>query len=76
MPHTLIAGFRSFRYLPTPLTVPPVPTPDDELGDPAVRLVPDLGPGLLVVRLGFDGLSYWFAFQLLGTSFSRRDETE
>ena len=27
MPHTLIFGFRSFKYRPTPLIVPPVPTP-------------------------------------------------
>ena len=27
MPQTLIAGFRSLRYRPTPLIVPPVPTP-------------------------------------------------
>ena len=27
MPHTLIFGFFSLRYFPTPLIVPPVPTP-------------------------------------------------
>ena len=27
MPQTLIAGLRSLRYRPTPLMVPPVPTP-------------------------------------------------
>ena len=27
MPQTLIFGFLSLRYFPTPLIVPPVPTP-------------------------------------------------
>jgi hypothetical protein len=44
MPHTLIARLRSFRSWPTPQIVPPVPTPDDQMRDAAVGLVPDLGP--------------------------------
>ena len=52
MPQTLIFGFFSLRYFPTPLIVPPVPTPTDQVGDRPVGLLPDLGPGLLVVRGG------------------------
>ncbi len=51
MPQVLIFGFFSFRKRPVPEMVPPVPTPTDQVRDPAVGLLPDLRPGLLVVRL-------------------------
>ncbi len=37
--------------MPTPASVPPVPTARDEAVDPAVGLAPDLGPGALDVGL-------------------------
>ena len=52
MPQTLIAGFCSFRNRPTPLSGAAGADADDEVGDPAVGLLPDLRPGLLVVRGG------------------------
>ena len=64
-PH-LMAGFCSFRKRPAPQIVPPVPTPDDQVGDASVGLVPDLRAGLLVVRREFERLSYWLAFHAFG----------
>ena len=50
---------------------------DDEVGDPAVGLLPDLrARSARSGRREFDRLSYWFAFHEFGTSCSSRDDTE
>ena len=49
MPQTLMFGFFSLRYRPTPQIVPPVPTPQTRCVTRAVRLFPDFRPRLLVV---------------------------
>ena len=46
------SGFCSFRYRPTPVIVPPVPTPMTNTSIRPVGLLPDLRAGGLVVRLG------------------------
>ena len=51
MPQTLIFGFRSFRYRPTPEIGAAGADADDQMRDRAVGLLPDLRAGLLVVRL-------------------------
>ena len=42
----------SFRYSPTPVTVPPVPTPATKIVHRAVRICPDLRAGGGIVRGG------------------------
>ena len=49
-PHLDLAGYCSLRYRPTPLIVPPVPTPTTRCVTRPVGLLPDLRTGLLVVR--------------------------
>ena len=51
MPHTLIAGIPLLQIPADAADGSAGADADDELRDPAVRLIPDLGPGLLVVRL-------------------------
>ncbi len=50
MPHTLMAGFRSFEISPDAADRPAGADADHQVRHPPLGLLPDLGPGLLVVR--------------------------
>ena len=51
-PMTLISGFCSFKYRPTPEMVPPVPTPATNAVILPAGLLPDLRAGRSIVDLG------------------------
>ena len=67
---TLTPGFFSFRYSPTPVTVPPVPTPATKASTaPSVsRQISRPVPALWAA--GLAGLTNWPAIKLPGISFA------
>ena len=66
----LISGFCAFRYSPTPVTVPPVPTPTTKISTlPSVSSYIS-GPVLSLWALGFAGFTNCPGTKLFGISLA------
>jgi hypothetical protein len=75
-PTIVMSGFTRLRKRPTPVIVPPVPTPATNTSIPPSVCSQISGPVVASCVSGFTWLKYWFGWNAPGISLARRSATE
>ena len=66
----------SLRWCPTPVIVPPVPTPATKCVTRPSVCAQISGPVVSSCERGLSGFEYWSGFHAFGVSRTRRSDTE